>query len=113
MRSSRRTASRPVIRYLWSGDTSNNAAELRTAAYSRSGCGSYALATWWPAQRRQVCALTSLAVRGWNGVVFSMVGSLSGRGGVLQAFQTAFSIAENEPERRRDRGGVSSDFRTI
>ena len=54
IRSSRRAASRPPIRYLWSGDTSISAAALRIAAYSRSGCGSYALATWCPAQRRHV-----------------------------------------------------------
>ena len=39
MRSSSRAASRPVIRYLWSGETSNRAAAFRTAAYSRAGVG--------------------------------------------------------------------------
>src|SRR5213594_2695589 len=53
MRLRRRRASRPVTRYLYSGETSNSAAELRIAWYSRSCDSSYELATTYPAQRRQ------------------------------------------------------------
>jgi hypothetical protein len=57
---------------LYSGEMSNSAAATRIAWYSRSCESSYELATTWPAQRRQAWLAHSGAMRGWNGVVFSM-----------------------------------------
>src|ERR1043166_3185916 len=70
--SSSRAASLPVIRYLNSGETSNNAAELRIAWYSRSCDSSYDDATTYPAQRRQACPSDNGPVGAGNGVVLRL-----------------------------------------